>query len=56
MTIYDAARVKDFVYSGGIGLKIAMNQNFIVSAEYAHCFYTPMNADPWIGIGMNYQF
>ena len=54
--IYDAARVKDFVYSGGIGLKIAMNQNFIVSAEYAHCFYTPMNADPWIGIGMNYQF
>ncbi len=54
--IYDAARVKDVVYSGGIGLKIAMNQNFIVSAEYAHCFYTPMNADPWIGIGMNYQF
>jgi hypothetical protein len=33
-----------------------MNRNFIVSAEYAHCFYTPMNADPWIGIGMNYQF
>ena len=55
--IYDAAKAGDFVYSGGIGLKIAMNQNFIVSAEYVHCFYGPnLNADPWIGIGTNYQF
>ena len=54
--LYDPDRVKDIIYSAGAGLKIAMNQNFIVSAEYAHCFYTPMNADPWIGIGMNYQF
>ncbi len=55
-TIYDASKVHNVVYSGGIGLKIAMNQNFIVSAEYAHCFYAPMKAEPWIGIGMNYQF
>ncbi len=56
-TIYDASNLHKIVYSGGIGLKIAMNQNFIVSAEFAHCFYGPnMAADPWIGIGMNYQF
>ena len=55
--IYDASRVGDIMYSGGAGLKIAMNQNFIISAEYAHCFYGPnLNANPWIGIGMNYQF
>ena len=36
--ISDPPRVKAFVYSGGIGLKIAMNQNFIVSAQYAHPF------------------
>ena len=33
-----------------------MNQNFIISAEYAHCFVDSMKADPWIGIGINYQF
>ena len=54
--IYDASNVHKVVYSGGIGLKLAMNQNFIISAEYAHCFYSPLGADPWIGIGINYQF
>ena len=54
--LYDASKVGDIVYSGGIGLKIAMNQNFIISAEYVHCFYKPLVADPWIGIGINYQF
>ncbi|MBR3030632.1 MAG: hypothetical protein IKH93_05735 [Bacteroidales bacterium] len=54
--IYDAAKAGDIVYSGGAGLKIAMNQNFIVSVELAHCFYNEMVADPWIGIGINYQF
>lgn len=54
--IYDAANVHKFIYSAGIGLKIAMNQNFIISAEYAHCFVGGMKADPWIGIGTNYQF
>ena len=54
--IYDETKIGDIVYSGGAGLKIAMNQNFIVSVEVAHCFYQPLNADLWIGIGMNYQF
>ena len=54
--IYDASHKKDVVYSAGIGLKLAMNQNFIISAEYAHCFTPGLNADPWIGIGINYQF
>jgi hypothetical protein len=44
------------IYSAGIGLKIAMNQNFIVSAEYARCFTKGLEANPWIGIGINYQF
>ena len=55
-TIYDETKIGDIVYSGGGGLKIAMNQNFIVSVELAHCFYQPLNADLWIGIGINYQF
>ena len=55
-TIYDASRVGDVVYSAGAGLKIAMNQNFIISAEFAKCFYKPLDAGLWIGIGINYQF
>ena len=54
--IYDASRVGDFVYSAGGGLKIAMNQNFIVSVELAKCFYKPLDAGMWLGIGINYQF
>ena len=54
--IYNETKIGDIVYSGGAGLKIAMNQNFIVSVEMAHCFYDPLNADPWLGIGINYQF
>ena len=54
--IYNDDHLRDLIYSGGIGLKIAMNQNFIVSAEYAHCFHPGMNADTWIGISINYQF
>ena len=54
--IYDASKVKTLVYSGGAGLKIAMNQNFIVSADFAKCFTEGMDAGLWIGIGINYQF
>jgi hypothetical protein len=54
--IYDANKAGDVVTSAGAGLKIAMNQNFIVSVEFAHCFYNELVADPWIGIGINYQF
>jgi hypothetical protein len=54
--IYDATKVRDIIYSGGAGLKIAMNQNFIVSVELAKCFYKPLDAGMWLGIGINYQF
>ena len=54
--IYDATKVGDIVYSAGAGLKIAMNQNFIVSVELAKCFYKPLDAGMWLGIGINYQF
>ena len=54
--IYDADNMGQVIYSAGIGLKIAMNQNFIVSAEYARCFTKGLEANPWIGIGINYQF
>ena len=55
-TIYDAGKVGDVVYSAGAGLKIAWNQNFIISAEFAKCFYKPLDAGLWIGIGVNYCF
>jgi len=54
--IYDPSKAGDIITSAGAGLKIAMNQNFIVSVELAHCFYNELVADPWIGIGINYQF
>ena len=54
--IYDASKVNTLIYSGGAGLKIAMNQNFIVSADFAKCFTEGMDAGLWIGIGINYQF
>ena len=54
--LYDASKVRDIIYSGGAGLKIAMNQNFIVSVELAKCFYKPLDAGMWLGIGINYQF
>ena len=54
--IYDASRANRLIYSGGAGLKIAMNQNFIVSADFAKCFTQGMDAGLWIGIGINYQF
>jgi hypothetical protein len=54
--IYDHSHVKDLIYSAGAGLKIAMNQNFIVSADFAKCFTPGLDAGLWIGIGINYQF
>lgn len=55
-TIYDESNLKQFIYSAGAGLKIAMNQNFIISAEFAKCFTPGLDAGLWIGIGINYQF
>ena len=54
--IYDASLMKGLIYSAGAGLKIAMNQNFIVSVELAKCFNEPLDAGMWLGIGINYQF
>ena len=54
--IYDASKIHDVIMSAGAGLKIAMNQNFIISAEFAKCLYKPLDAGLWIGIGINYQF
>ncbi|MBQ4026540.1 MAG: hypothetical protein II616_02240, partial [Bacteroidales bacterium] len=54
--VYDPSRIKDLIYSAGIGLKLAMNQNFIISAELAKCFTPGLDAGLWIGIGINYQF
>ena len=54
--VYDPSRIKDIIYSAGIGLKLAMNQNFIISAELAKCFTPGLDAGLWIGIGINYQF
>ena len=54
--IYDDANLKELIYSAGAGLKIAMNQNFIVSADFAKCFTPGLDAGLWIGIGINYQF
>ena len=54
--LYDETKVGDIVYSGGAGLKLAMNQNFIISVEVAKCFYKPLDAGLWLGIGINYQF
>ena len=54
--IYDSTKAGDLLTSAGLGLKIAMNQNFIVSAEFAKCTYSGLDAGTWIGIGINYQF
>ena len=54
--IYDPSKIHRLIYSGGAGLKIAMNQNFIVSVDFAKCFTEGMDAGLWLGIGINYQF
>ena len=54
--IYDSARAGDVITSAGAGLKVAMNQNFVVSLELGKTFYKPMDVPLWINIGTNYQF
>jgi len=53
---YLRAKSSEFVKSAGIGLKIAWNQNFIVSAEAAHNFNTGLGDPFWLSIGVNYLF
>jgi hypothetical protein len=55
--IYDGTQAGTFICSAGGGLKIAMNQNFIVSVELAKCLRpSVLDAGLWLGIGINYQF
>ena len=54
--IYDKSHEKELIYSAGAGLKLAMNQNFIISVEMAKCFNELLDAGLWLGIGINYQF
>ena len=54
--LYDTTKVGDVITSAGAGLKIAMNQNFVVSVELAKCLYKPLDAGMWLGIGINYSF
>ena len=55
--IYDGTQAGTFICSAGAGLKIAMNQNFIVSVELAKCLKpSVLDAGLWLGIGINYQF
>lgn len=54
-----AAFVKDATAlqeSAGLGVKIAWNENFIVSAEFAKTFNEGMGPGTWVSIGTNYCF
>ena len=48
---------EEFIKTAGLGLKIAWNENFIVSVEAAHNFNEGLHDGPlWISIGTNYCF
>lgn len=47
---------RDPVTSFGIGLKAAWNENFILSAEVAHCTNRSLGSPFWIDLGVNYVF
>lgn len=50
------AKTFEPVYTAGIGLKLAWNQNFIISAEFAHNFNKGLGDPVYISIGTNYSF
>lgn len=57
----DALRfVKDqsrmFIYTAGLGMKLAWNENFILSAEVAHNFKEGLGRPLWISLGTSYSF
>ena len=50
-------RAQTFVMSPGIGLKLAWNENFILSVELAHCLKPAgMGGNLWLNISTNYSF
>ena len=53
---YIRDKASEFIYSGGVGGKLAWNQNFIASVELAHNFNEHLGDPLWINIGMNYSF
>lgn len=42
--------------SCGTGFKLAWNENFILSAELAHCFDSSLGDGLWVDLGINYAF
>ena len=53
---YIRDKASELLYTAGAGLKLAWNQNFIVSVELAHNFNENLGDPMWINIGMNYSF
>ena len=56
VTKYIQDKASEFLYTGGSGVKLAWNENFIVSVELAHNFNEHLGDPMWINIGMNYSF
>ncbi len=45
------------IIADGGGLKLAWNENFIISGEFGYSFNKGMNDVPlWMSIGVNYAF
>lgn len=53
---YVTDQADKFIYTGGIGLKLAWNENFIITAEVAHNFNQGIGDPFWMSIGTNYNF
>lgn len=53
---YVRDKAGEFICSGGAGLKLAWNQNFIISLEIAHNFNNGIGDPFWMSIGTNYNF
>ena len=53
---YIRDKASEFLYTAGAGLKLAWNQNFIVSVEVAHNLNENLGDPLWLNIGMNYSF
>ena len=50
------AKASTLVKTAGIGLKLAWNENFIISTEFAHNFNKGLGDPLWISIGASYAF
>lgn len=50
------ARASVLAKTAGLGFKLAWNENFIVSAEFAHNFNKGLGDPLWMSLGVNYAF